>query len=400
MRTYNKYKAMGVSLATLAVAFGAYCAHAGGGGEDQPVATLGGVPQFESAARPGGAAPLGADQQAGAAETPSARPDTAQGMERSPRDGKIQSILMQLEAEAKRGVFNSQLRLARIYGQGRETPRNDAKAFFYYRQIADQNADIDISHPAARFVAEAFRALAGYYRSGVPVLNLAPDPARESQLLQQGASYFQDPIAQFRLAKMYLTGDGVARNPKIGVHWLVNASRRRYAPAQAVLGDLLWDGKGVRSSPGEGLALLVLAKDNAASEDVSWIGALCDKARSEANEAQVKAAERVLAKFEKVYRLKAGGGLQIKRPNQPGPDAPNPQTDGLPPDEALEAGALLGLFGGEDLPTTAPGAPVELDRLPILGPAGNQPQGMITSFTYSRSGGVSPAKAVAPAGAE
>jgi TPR repeat protein len=400
MRIYNRYRTIGVSLIALAVALGAYCAQAGG--EDQPAATLGSVQQL-----------------------PSLRAEGAPDSERAVRESRVQTALLRMEAEARKGNFSAQLRLARIYSQGREAPRNEARAFFYYRQIADQNADIDIYHPAARFVAEAFRALAGYYRVGVPALNLAPDRARSSQLLQQSASYFQDPMAQFTLGKMYLTGDGVARNPKIGVHWLVNASRRRYAPAQAVLGDLLWEGKDVKSSPGEGLALLALAKDNASPEDASWIAALYDKAMARANESQVKAAEKVLARFEKLYRLRAGGTIQILRPNRPGPEKPNSQdlksqAEVLVSEEgAREAGALLGLFGGEVIPAPDrpehaaaqaaaqhaiapgifPGVGPAADAAPDLQepvPQGLGPQELLTGYTPKRAGGIAPAGAVSP----
>jgi uncharacterized protein len=381
MRTDNKKKTAGIALIALAVALGAYCAHAGD--EDQ-----------------------GGPSVASAQGLPALRADAPQApSERGLHDNRVQTALLRLETEARKGSFGAQLRLARIYSQGRETPRSDSKAFAYYRQIADQHADIDVSHPAAKFVAEAFRALAGYYRSGVPALGLAPDRAKASQLLQQGASYFQDPIAQFILGNMYLTGDGVAQNPKIGVHWLVNASRRRYAPAQAILGDLLWSGKGVRSSPGEGLALLVLAKDNAAPEDAAWIAALCEKAMLAANDAQVKVAERVLTKFEKLYRLRAGGALQIVRPGQPAPETLKSQ-EGVPSEEELRgAGALLGLFGGDVAPTAEDGAPTEMDDFPGksspgisapgVGPAvapGVTPHGMLSGFAVQWSGGMPPEK--------
>jgi TPR repeat protein len=371
----SKYRAIGASAMAVVAVFGVCGGRAGGA--DHSAASMVDMP-----------GPL----SAGAGETQRAQ-------ERGRREGQFESALARLEAEARKGVFSAQMRLARIYSQGRGTPRNDAKAFLYYRQVADQNADIDIYHPAAKYVAEAFRALAGYYRSGVPALNLAPDRVREGQLLQQGASYFQDPIAQFRLARMYLKGDGVTRNATIGVRWLVNASRKRYAPAQAVLGDLLWDGKVVKSSPGEGLALLALAKDNAAPKDARWIAALCDKAMAEANESQIKIAQEVLARFEKLYRLKAGDALRIVRPGKPAPDSLNAQT------KTLKAGALLGLIGREGIPPMAAGhsasVPRESDHLPIIRPLkdngggpGSSSREMLTGFA-PQAGDAAPASAAA-----
>ena len=82
-----------------------------------------------------------------------------------------------LEYAAKRGVLGAQVRLARAYASGGTLPKDDAKAFFYFEQIADQRADISPSSPVADYAAEAFVALGGYYLEGIPSM---PLPANAS----------------------------------------------------------------------------------------------------------------------------------------------------------------------------------------------------------------------------
>ena len=103
-------------------------------------------------------------------------------------------------------------------------------------------------------------------------------------MYRHAASYFGDVSAQFALAKMYLAGEGVNRNVHLAVNWLVNASRKQHAPSQAVLGDLLWRGNDeLRAQPAKGLALLVVALENAnGSADAEWISALHARAEAEA----------------------------------------------------------------------------------------------------------------------
>ncbi|MGI9382746.1 MAG: tetratricopeptide repeat protein [Methyloligellaceae bacterium] len=206
-----------------------------------------------------------------------------------------------LEYAARYGVLGAQLRLAKIYSTGEGVAQSDAKAFHYYQLIADQYADTSPHHPIARYVAEAFIALAASYSKGISELRVRPDLTRATGLLRHAASYFGDPRAQFKLAQMYLAGEGVPKNPRLAVNWLANASKKQHAPSQAVLGDLLWrGGKDVRRRPLKGLALLSLARQNAeGTADQDWIETLQKRALAEAGAKQRESATEILSRWRR-----------------------------------------------------------------------------------------------------
>ena len=64
------------------------------------------------------------------------------------KSGQTAASLPALEYAAKRGVLGAQLKLARIYASGRDgVEKDDSKAFVYFQQIADQQADIEPVEP-------------------------------------------------------------------------------------------------------------------------------------------------------------------------------------------------------------------------------------------------------------
>ncbi|MGD9869113.1 MAG: tetratricopeptide repeat protein [Hyphomicrobiales bacterium] len=213
--------------------------------------------------------------------------------------GRTGDAVTALGVAAEGGVIGARLKLADIYAHGTGVQKDAVKAFEYYRSIADQYADISPRHPIAPYVAKAFVALAGYYREGIPGRDLAASPARASRLLHHAASYFGDAEAQYQLARMYLTGEGVNRNPRLAVNWLANASQKQHAASQALLGDLLWRGiDDIQRQPLKGLALLSLARQNAAgSEDAEWIEEVSAKALSQAEPNQLELASRLYDKW-------------------------------------------------------------------------------------------------------
>ena len=121
-------------------------------------------------------------------------------------------------------------------------PKDDAKAFTYYQQIADERAEINPRSPIAKFVAEAFVALGAYYQFDGSGALAPPNPVRAAGLYRHAASYFGDADAQYALARLYLTGDGVDKNVGLAANWLAMAAKKQHAAAQATLGELLWHG--------------------------------------------------------------------------------------------------------------------------------------------------------------
>lgn len=214
------------------------------------------------------------------------------------KSGKMASAVPALEYAATRGVLGAQLKLARLYAKGRDVPKDEAKAFQYYQHIADQYADIPPSSPIAQYVGEAFCALGRYYVGGIPAMPLHPDPVYAVGLFRHAGAYFGDADAQYQLGRLYLTGSGVEKNQTIAANWLAMAARKQHPSAQAVLGEMLWRGEGVSQRQVRGLALLMLANENAGAgtEDAEWIKnryretvALADKATRKQAEAMLPA---------------------------------------------------------------------------------------------------------------
>src|SRR5680860_469436 len=80
------------------------------------------------------AAVVGADEPPPYASATEAYRQGASAM----KSGEIAAAVPALEYAAKRGVLGAQLKLARLYASGQDVPRDDAKAFYYFQNIADQ----------------------------------------------------------------------------------------------------------------------------------------------------------------------------------------------------------------------------------------------------------------------
>ena len=219
-----------------------------------------------------------------------------QGMAAS-KSGETELAIPALEYAAERGVLGAQLKLARSYAVGNGVRKDDAKAFFYYRQIANQRADISPSSPVAKYVAEAFVVLGQYYLQGVEGMEVRPDPARAADLFRHAASYFGDADAQYALARLYLDGTGVDKNIGLAVNWLATAAKKQQAAAQATLGELLWrGGDEVRQRPARGLALIMLAHANAkaSGKEPKWIEDLYREVQGASDASVLKEAQGLI----------------------------------------------------------------------------------------------------------
>jgi exopolysaccharide production negative regulator len=194
--------------------------------------------------------------------------------------GRPAVALPALEYAAKRGVLGAQIKLARAYAAGRDVPRNDAKAFTYFEQIADQQADISPQSPIAKYAAEAFVALGQYYLDGIPAMPLASNPGYAVDLFRHAASYFGNAEAQYRLARLYMNGTGIEKDVGLAVNWLAIAAKKRHAASQATLGEILWRSQEIRQRRARGLALIILAHENAVAggKEPQWIGDLYQEA--------------------------------------------------------------------------------------------------------------------------
>jgi TPR repeat protein len=213
------------------------------------------------------------------------------------KSGETEEALPALEYAADHGVLGAQLKLARIYAVGNGVRKNEGKAYFYYRQIANQRADISPMSPVSKYVAESFVALGKYYIDGIPAADVPQNPIRAAHLFRHAASYFGDADAQYALARLYLDGTGVDKNVGLAINWLATAAKKQHAAAQAKLGELLWrGGDEIQQRPARGLALIMLAHANAKADgkEPKWIEDLYLEVVGASNAAMRKEAQTLM----------------------------------------------------------------------------------------------------------
>lgn len=175
---------------------------------------------------------------------------------------------------ADRGSLLGRYYLARLYADPSGPLTSHAKAYELYRGLVEEYAariDVD-DDPRATYVGKSLTSLAGYVLRGLPEIGLKPNPERAAGYLQEAATFFRDHDAQFELAKLYLTGEGVPADARKATHWLSTLSQGGHAGAQAFLADLYWRGKaGLPRDEGRALALITLAVENAPANERIWI---------------------------------------------------------------------------------------------------------------------------------
>lgn len=159
-----------------------------------------------------------------------------------------------------------------LYANNDERLTDHPKAFDVFQRIVEQHAYVDpVSDFRSVYVARSAVRLAGYYRSGVPALNLKPDLRAAIELLNHAATYFGDLEAQFQLAKMHLAGEGVEGNERVGLHWLSRLAHKNHPGAQAFLAELMWRGKFVGKDADKALLWSTLSVEGAGDQDRIWI---------------------------------------------------------------------------------------------------------------------------------
>ena len=124
--------------------------------------------------------------------------------------------------------------------------------------------------PQAQIVANAFVALGRYYRDGIPNSRVRSDRERAREMFQYAATYFGNADAQYNLARMYLDGVSGQRDPKYAARWLAQAAQKGQLQAQALLGQMLFNGDRLPPQRARGLMWLTLARDSAGTDE-TWI---------------------------------------------------------------------------------------------------------------------------------
>jgi TPR repeat protein len=192
--------------------------------------------------------------------------------------------LTSLQYAAEGGHPVAQWKLGRMYADGDGVTQDDLRAFEYFSRIANQHAEDSPSAPQAAIVANAFVALGRYYLNGIPNSKIKSDPDRAREMFSYAASYFGNADAQYDLARLYLKGVGSSRDDfRYGARWLGLAAQKGQHQAQAMLGQMLFNGDQLPRQAARGLMWLTLARDSAAPDEI-WIKESYNKAIAKASD--------------------------------------------------------------------------------------------------------------------
>src|SRR3954471_23791080 len=196
-----------------------------------------------------------------------------------------ETSLSALQYAAEGGHPIAQWKLGRMYANGDGVAQDDVRAFEYFTRIANAHAEDSPSAPQAQIVANAFVALGRYYLSGIPNSKVKPDQERAREMFSYAASYFGNADAQYDLARLYLKTPDASREDfrygarwlppppppgaRYGARWLGLAAQKGQHEAQALLGQMLFNGDRVPRQAARGLMWLTLARDSAGSDE-TW----------------------------------------------------------------------------------------------------------------------------------
>ena len=214
-----------------------------------------------------------------------AQPGAAGALKKAvPSSSTTDVSLTSLQYAAEGGHPIAQWKLGRMYADGDGVTQDDLRAFEYFSRIANAHAEDSPSAPQAAIVAKAFVALGRYYLNGIPNSKIKSDPERAREMFSYAASYFGNADAQYDLARLYLKSAGTSRDDfRYGARWLGLAAQKGQHQAQAMLGQMLFNGDQLPRQAARGLMWLTLARDSA-TQDETWIKDSYNKAISKASD--------------------------------------------------------------------------------------------------------------------
>lgn len=207
-----------------------------------------------------------------------AQPGTATALKKAIPPGPADDGSVQAYA-----TVGDEWKLGRMYAEGNGVAQDEMRAFEYFSRIANAHAEDSPSEPQATIVANAFVALGRYYLSGIPNSTIKADPERAREMFSYAASYFGNADAQYDLARLYLHAGSSRDDFRYGTRWLGLAAQKGQHQAQALLGEMLFNGDQMPRQAARGLMWLTLARDSAGPNDV-WIKESYNKAIAKASD--------------------------------------------------------------------------------------------------------------------
>jgi len=219
-----------------------------------------------------------------------------QGLTSGDKPGAVKA----LQFAATKGNIAAQWKLARMYADGDGVAQDDYKAFQYFSEIANSNADELRGTMKAGVVAKAFVQLGSYFLDGIPGTPVKRNTAKAHEMFHYAASYFGDPDAQYNVGRMYLDGTNGPKDPRQAARWFNLAAEKGHCYAQAVLGQMLFNGQsGIPRQGPLGLSWMFVARQSADPVKDLWVIDMARKAESIADEDERKLAGVYAKRFGK-----------------------------------------------------------------------------------------------------
>ncbi len=193
--------------------------------------------------------------------------DDLKKAKRAYRNGNYDRALRFFRRASDDGNIVADWYLGHMYRQGRGVSQDDAAAFTYYSRVADHYDPDEDDQNRIRIIVDAMVRIADYQRIGSARAGLKPNPQAAARSYLKIATAYGHPAAQYALGVMSIRGQGLKKNPQQGLKWLIAAARKRYAPAEAFLGELYWEGKIVRGDRTRAVMWYRLARQSARPEE-------------------------------------------------------------------------------------------------------------------------------------
>lgn len=181
------------------------------------------------------------------------------------KNGDTKNALAGLSFAAEKGHRAALWKLGEMYATGDGIAADDRMAFQMFSRIARGHADGDPVGRDSRIVSHAFVALGGYYQAGIASA-MPANEVRARRFFRYAASYFGDAEAQYRLAGMYLSGQGGDESARQAARWYKLAANKGHLGAQVMLGRLMLEGIGDKPNTVHGLMWLSIARQSRPSD--------------------------------------------------------------------------------------------------------------------------------------
>jgi uncharacterized protein len=200
------------------------------------------------------------------------------------KQGHKQEAVEAYRYAAENGQIGARWKLARMYAEGDGVARDDYEAFKFFSEVARQ--DVEPGTEEAIYIADALVSLARYVKTGIPGSPVKPNVQAAQEYYMRAAATYRNAEAQYQMGRIFLDGDGVKKSVRQAGRWFQLAAEKCHAPAQATLGNLLFNG----GEKVRGLAWMTAALARPRPADIEWIRSQHEEAFALSSEADRRTA--------------------------------------------------------------------------------------------------------------